>query len=114
MNQNMKLYGLIEAKMVAKLLTLERLNGKDVRVICHNLVGLPKITQQILILISKLYPKVQKLTDFRPLFMVFQANFTNNPEAADIEALFRICVPETLGMFKELLQTRLDLRAVIL
>lgn len=80
----MNLYSTIEGNMICKLLTLERLSGKDVRTISHNLVGLPKITQQILVLISQLYQKVQKVTDFKPLFLIFQANFAPNPDQIDI------------------------------
>lgn len=84
MNKNVNLYKTIEAEMISKLLTLERLNGKEVRTISHNLVGLPKITQQILVLISQLYQIAQKVTDFKPLFLIFQTNFPTNPDSVDV------------------------------
>lgn len=84
MNKNVNLYKTIEAEMISKLLTLERLNGKEVRTISHNLVGLPKITQQILVLISQLYQIAQKVADFKPLFLIFQTNFPTNPDSVDV------------------------------
>lgn len=54
----MPLYSLIQEKMIEKLLTLQQLTGNEVKIIGHNILGLPKIQQPILILISQLYEKV--------------------------------------------------------
>ena len=52
------MYNCIEEKMINKLLKME-LKGKEFRIIAKNVVALPSIKQPILILISKLYEKVE-------------------------------------------------------
>lgn len=78
-NKDFKLYQVIEEKMVNKLLTLSSVGSRDVRLISHYLAGLPRVSRQILTLISKLYERVNKLKDFVPLFIIFNANFPERP-----------------------------------
>lgn len=100
--------------MIDKLLSLPSLTSKDVKLITHHLVGLPNISHHILTLISKLYEKVTKLNDYRPLFLIFKTNFPQEPRYEDIQSLVRICLPETLAKFKELLGSRPDLKPSLL
>lgn len=113
-HRNNQLYQLIEQQMVDKLLTLSSLSSREVKLIAHHLVGLPTISQNILALISKLYQKVTKLSDYQPLFLIFKTNFPPQPHYQDIQSLLRICLPETLAMFRELLATRPDLKPGLL
>ncbi len=58
MNRKRDMYNCIEEKMITKLIRMN-LKGKDFKIIAKNLVALPTIKQPILILISKLYEKVE-------------------------------------------------------
>ena len=83
------MYANIEERMISKLLTMD-LKGKQFKAIAKNLIALPIIKQPILILISKLYEKVEEVKDFTDLFKIFKHNFPTNPTRADLSALIRI------------------------
>ena len=76
-------YRKIEEIMIDKLLSLEKINRKDIRIIIKNILGLPKIDQPILVFISKLYDKIRDKKDFLPLFKIFEVNFANKPNLTD-------------------------------
>ena len=76
-------YRKIEEIMIDKLLSLEKINRKDIRIIIKNILGLPKIDQPILVFISKLYDKIRDKKDFLPLFKIFEVNFAKKPNLTD-------------------------------
>ena len=69
--------------MIDKLLSLEKINRKDIRIIIKNILGLPKIDQPILVFISHLYDKIRDKKDFMPLFKIFEVNFARKPNLTD-------------------------------
>ena len=79
----MEQYRKIEEIMIDKLLSLEKINRKDIRIIIKNILGLPKIDQPILVFISKLYDKIRDKKDFLPLFKIFEVNFAKKPNLTD-------------------------------
>lgn len=70
---------MIEGKMINKLLTLSDIKAQEMRVIARNILGLPKIDEPILTLISHLYERVSNVRDFKELIMIFRHNFPNEP-----------------------------------
>jgi len=65
--------------MINNLIAM-KLEHKDFNIIAKYILALPKIGQSIIILISKLYQKVQNLKDFQILYQIFKNNFHKTPQ----------------------------------
>jgi len=51
----METYESIERRMIDKILATKSFNGKELKILAYNILALPKISESILVLISKIY-----------------------------------------------------------
>ena len=104
-NRKRDMYGCIEEKMIAKLTDMP-LQDRDLKAIARHILALPVIKQPILVLISRLYEKADDLKYFRDLFTIFSHNFPKTPNQADLEALIRINLDETLAVLLRIVENK--------